>query len=60
MEGDEGPVFKDILDNHVVPRAFKEGNRWLGSWAFWMLNRRDVAVRILLVSASMLVLGPLC
>lgn len=49
-EGDDGPVLKDILETHVVPRAFKEGNRWLGSWAFWMLKRRDIAVRILLVS----------
>lgn len=50
VEGDNGAVLKDILEKHVVPRAFREGNRWLGSWAFWMLNRRDVAVRILLVS----------
>ncbi|KAG8923955.1 regulator of (H+)-ATPase in vacuolar membrane [Tulasnella sp. 418] len=46
--GDEGPVLNDILKNHVIPRAFREGNRWLGSWAFWMMHRRDLAVRILL------------
>lgn len=50
--GDDGPVFRDVLDNHVVPKAFKEGNRWLASWAFWLLRRRDLAVRVLVVSFS--------
>jgi len=50
VEGDDGPIFQQILRSHVIPRAFKEGNRWLGSWAFWMMRRRDLAVRILLVS----------
>ncbi|KAG8690966.1 regulator of (H+)-ATPase in vacuolar membrane [Ceratobasidium sp. 423] len=48
VEGDSGPVLRSILTKIVVPLAFKEGNRWLGSWAFWMLGRRDLAVRILL------------
>ena len=48
-QGDDGPVLKSILEETVIPLAFKEGNRWLGSWAFWLLRRRDVAVRILVV-----------
>jgi hypothetical protein len=51
-QSDDGPVLKGILDNTVLPVAFKEGNRWLGSWAFWMLHRRDLAVRILLVGLA--------
>jgi hypothetical protein len=47
--GEDGPVLSDILNNTVVPKAFKEGNRWLASWAFWVLHRRDLAVRILVV-----------
>ncbi|EJD03819.1 uncharacterized protein FOMMEDRAFT_106015 [Fomitiporia mediterranea MF3/22] len=45
-EGDR-PILKSILTSVVVPLAFEKGNRWLGSWAFWLLNRRDLAVRIL-------------
>jgi hypothetical protein len=48
--GNDGPVLIDILTDTVLPIALKLGNRWLGSWAFWMLHRRDLAVRILLVS----------
>jgi len=48
-QSNEGPVLKDILVNTVLPTAFQLGNRWLGSWAFWLLHRRDLAVRILLV-----------
>jgi RAVE protein 1 C terminal len=48
-QSNEGPILLEILQNTVLPLAFKDGNRWLGSWAFWLLNRRDLAVRILLV-----------
>ncbi|KAF7339596.1 WD repeat protein [Mycena sanguinolenta] len=46
-QSDEGPVLMGILNNTVIPTAFREGNRWLASWAFWLLHRRDLAVRIL-------------
>lgn len=48
IEGrDDGPVLRNTLYNNIIPLAFKKGNRWLGSWAFWLLHRRDLAVRIL-------------
>lgn len=53
-QSNDGPILKHILTNTVLPTAFGLGNRWLGSWAFWMLHRRDLAVRILLVSYPML------
>lgn len=49
-EGDDGPVLKSILDETVLPLAFKEGYRWLASWAFWMLKRRDLAIQVIVVS----------
>jgi hypothetical protein len=48
-EGDSGPVLREILEEKVLPLAAQEGNRWLASWAFWMLHRRDMAVRALIV-----------
>lgn len=50
--GEDGPVFKGILTGTVLPTAFQDGNRWLASWAFWMLHRRDLSVRILVVRDS--------
>jgi len=55
VEGDDGPVLRGILQTTLVPLAFSGGHRWLGTWAFWMLRRRDLAVRILIVS-----FGSLC
>jgi hypothetical protein len=49
-EGDQGPVLRKILEEEVLVVAAREGNRWLASWAFWMLHRRDMAVRALVVS----------
>ncbi|KAI9783951.1 MAG: regulator of (H+)-ATPase in vacuolar membrane [Geoglossum umbratile] len=46
-EGDNGPILKELLEERVLPQAAREGNRWLATWAFWMLNRRDMAVRTL-------------
>jgi hypothetical protein len=49
-EGDDGPVLKWLLEERVIPQAITEQNRWLATWAFWMLRRRDLAVRALVVS----------
>ncbi|KAL2876783.1 regulator of (H+)-ATPase in vacuolar membrane [Colletotrichum sp. CLE4] len=51
-EGDQGLVLKRLLEEEVLAVAAKEGNRWLASWAFWMLNRKDMAVRALIVSLA--------
>jgi hypothetical protein len=48
-EGDSGPVLRELLEDSVLELAAQEGNRWLASWAFWMLRRRDMAVRALIV-----------
>lgn len=50
-EGDNGPILRKLLENEVLTVAAQEGNRWLASWAFWMLKRRDMAVRALIVSS---------
>jgi len=47
-----GPLLKWILTDRVVPMAFEGGHRWLASWAFWTLGRRDLAVRVLIVCLS--------
>jgi len=47
-DGDESPVLRSLLEDRVLPQAALEGNRWLATWAFWMLGRRDMAVRALI------------
>ena len=49
-EGDDGPVLKEFIEDKLLPQAVREGNRWLATWAFWMLSKRDKAVRALIVS----------
>lgn len=53
-EGDSGPVLRTILEEHVIPFAFKVGFRWLASWSFWMLNRKDLAIQTIIVRPSTL------
>ncbi|KAJ0384248.1 hypothetical protein COL922a_008799 [Colletotrichum nupharicola] len=48
-EGDQGPVLRKLLEEEVLALAAREGNRWLASWTFWMLNRKDMAVRALIL-----------
>lgn len=57
-EGDQGPVLKKLLEDEVLAIATQEGNRWLASWAFWMLRRRDMAVRALITPVSTLLEPP--
>ena len=51
-QSNDGPIFLDILKTSVLPIAFQDGNRWLASWAFWLLHRRDLSVRVLVVCKS--------
>ncbi|EEB92952.1 hypothetical protein MPER_08462, partial [Moniliophthora perniciosa FA553] len=48
-QSNEGPILRGILNDNVLPIAFQGGNRWLASWAFWLLHRRDLSVRVLVV-----------
>ncbi|KAF9869323.1 WD repeat protein [Colletotrichum karsti] len=57
-EGDQGPVLRKLLEEEILAVAAKEGNRWLASWAFWMLNRKDMAVRALISPVYTLVETP--
>lgn len=45
-------MLRRLLEEEILTIAAQEGNRWLASWAFWMLHRRDMAVRALIVSAN--------
>ncbi len=56
-EGDDGIVVRSLLEDKCLPLAALEGNRWLASWSFWMLKRRDMAVRVLIVWVESLWLG---
>ncbi|KAI1095223.1 regulator of V-ATPase in vacuolar membrane protein [Rostrohypoxylon terebratum] len=57
-EGDSGPILRKLLENEVLAVAAQEGNRWLASWAFWMLKRRDMAVRALITPVYTLLESP--
>ncbi|KAH8888170.1 hypothetical protein GQ53DRAFT_724750 [Thozetella sp. PMI_491] len=57
-EGDQGPVLRKLLEEQVLAIAAEEGNRWLASWAFWMLHRRDMAVRALITPVYTLLETP--
>ncbi|KAL8949154.1 MAG: hypothetical protein Q9222_004719 [Ikaeria aurantiellina] len=47
-EGDNGFVLRWLLEEKILPQASLEGNRWLATWAFWMLGKRDLAIRALI------------
>ncbi|KAJ9667643.1 regulator of (H+)-ATPase in vacuolar membrane [Coniosporium apollinis] len=57
-EGDDGPVLRRFLEDKILPQAASEGNRWQACWAFWMLGRRDKAVRALVSPLSSLMSPP--
>ena len=56
--GDDSPVLLDFLENKIIPQAAREGNRWLAIWAYWLLNRKDMAVRALVTPLSDLIDTP--
>ncbi|KAJ6787479.1 hypothetical protein PWT90_02703 [Aphanocladium album] len=57
-EGENGPVLRKLLQDEVLPLAAQEGDRWLASWAFWMLGRKDMSVRALITPVYTLLETP--
>jgi RAVE protein 1 C terminal len=47
-EGDDGPILRELIEDRILPHAAETGNRWMATWAFWMLKKRDRAVRALI------------
>ena len=54
-EGDDGLVLRTLLEDKVLPQAAVEGNRWLATWAFWLLGKRAMAVQSLIMPLTTLV-----
>ncbi|KAF2426534.1 WD repeat protein-like protein [Tothia fuscella] len=54
-EGDDGPILEEFLKEKVLPQAVSEGNKWLANWAFWLLKKRDQAVRALILPLETLI-----
>ncbi|KAL8873409.1 MAG: hypothetical protein Q9174_001119 [Haloplaca sp. 1 TL-2023] len=54
-EGDDGLVLRTLLEDKVLPQAAVEGNRWLATWAFWLLGKRALAVQSLIMPLTALV-----
>ena len=52
--GDDSPVLLDFLRNKILPQSAREGNRWLATWAYWLLNKKDMAVRSLVTPLTTL------
>ncbi|KAJ2848733.1 regulator of (H+)-ATPase in vacuolar membrane [Coemansia brasiliensis] len=53
-EGDAGPVLKDLLWKHVLPRAFMQQDRWLASLAFGIIHKYDLVLQSLTSDLSKL------
>jgi hypothetical protein len=56
--GDDSPVLHNFLKDKILPQAARDGNRWLATWAYWLLGRRDTAVRALVTPLSSLLDPP--
>jgi hypothetical protein len=56
--GDDSPVLITFLKDKILPEAARDGNRWLATWAYWLLGRRDTAVRSLVTPLSRLLSPP--
>ena len=50
-EGDDGPILRQIINDHILIRAAEKGDRWLACWAFWMLGDRGKSVQALIVQS---------
>lgn len=41
---------KVLIENHVIPRAISDGDRWICSWIFWQLHLKELSIQALIKS----------
>lgn len=45
--GEDCTELKGLLEHHVLPKAARDGDRWMASWALWQLGNRPLAIKAL-------------
>ena len=48
-EGEDGPVYRELLEKHVLSMALASKDRWWISNMLWLLRRFDDSLRAILV-----------
>ena len=48
--GDEGPVLKELIEKTMLKESLGKGDRFLSCWSFEMLGKREIAMRVMVVS----------
>ncbi|ANB15976.1 Rav1p [Sugiyamaella lignohabitans] len=46
-QGDHGSELRNLIKGHIIPMASTSGDKWLMSWALWMLKDRQAAINAL-------------
>ncbi|GAA5884959.1 hypothetical protein JCM16303_006492 [Sporobolomyces ruberrimus] len=54
VAGEAGPVLRELVERTLLPKALREGDRFLSSWAFETLEERELSVRVLIDSLPLL------
>lgn len=39
-----------MIENFILPKAIKEGDRWTTSWVFWKMKTKEIAIQALVKS----------
>lgn len=47
-EGDESPALVELLEKRILPLASQNGDRWMASWAYYMLHKNYLCLRVLI------------
>lgn len=42
------PELRKVIANHILPRAIENGDRWITSWAFWLVNEKECSIEALI------------
>lgn len=55
-EGDDSAALVDLLEKKMLPLASQKGDRWMASWAYYILQKNDLGLKVLIVSHQTLIL----
>ncbi|KAI6249360.1 Regulator of V-ATPase in vacuolar membrane protein 1 [Erysiphe necator] len=47
-EGDDSAALVDLLEKKMLPLASQKGDRWMASWAYYILQKNDLGLKVLI------------
>ncbi|CAI5758388.1 unnamed protein product [Candida verbasci] len=49
---EDDSVLLQVIEKYIIPTAVNNGDKWITSWIFWQLNKKEISIQALIKSPN--------